>query len=208
MTADTRVDTPVTRERKLLLSISGVVIIAALAAVGYLAVMGMLVKIDGIALALISLLIAAVFAGASLPEIFSMYPLPPAVDEVASHEEGADEAHGASVQWYMVVWGMLLAFTLVEIGLAYLKMTVTPMLIILMALSIIKATLIIAYFMHLRFERMSLVLTLMPALVLCISLLSFFFPDSFRMRDLGRDHEMLKVQPMVSEEGGTPSTQP
>jgi hypothetical protein len=34
--------------------------------------------------------------------------------------------------------------------------------------------------MHLRFERLSLVMTLVPALVICICLLFVFFPDSFR----------------------------
>jgi hypothetical protein len=39
--------------------------------------------------------------------------------------------------------------------------------------------------MHLRFERLSLVLTLVPALVLCICLiLIFFFPDSARLHEL------------------------
>jgi hypothetical protein len=45
------------------------------------------------------------------------------------------------------------------------------MLVILMGLSIIKASLIISYFMHLRYERRSLVLTLMPALVFVICMM-------------------------------------
>ena len=58
------------------------------------------------------------------------------------------------------------------------------MLTILMGLSIIKAALIVAYFMHLRFERLSLVLTLVPMLIVCICLLFVFFPDSFRSLNL------------------------
>jgi caa(3)-type oxidase subunit IV len=50
-----------------------------------------------------------------------------------------------------------------------------------MGLSIIKATLIISYFMHLRFERRSLALTLMPAMVFIIVMLFLFFPDSLRL---------------------------
>jgi cytochrome c oxidase subunit 4 len=57
------------------------------------------------------------------------------------------------------------------------------MLTILVGLSIIKAALIVAYFMHLRFERLSLVLTLVPMLVICICLLFVFFPDSFRSKN-------------------------
>ena len=170
-------------ERKLLLFISLAVILCAFGAVGYLALMGMLAKLDGIALALIALLIAAVFATASAPEILSMFPLPPAVDEVAAAHH---DDHGAGVPLFVKVWGILLALTAVEVGLAYLRMPVEPMLLALMGLSIMKAALIVAYFMHLRFERLSLVLTLMPALVMCICLLGIFFPDGVRMRNLGR----------------------
>ena len=53
------------------------------------------------------------------------------------------------------------------------------MLTALLGLSVIKAALIIAYFMHLKFEKLSLFLTLFPMLVLCIILmLLIFMPDS------------------------------
>jgi cytochrome c oxidase subunit IV len=55
------------------------------------------------------------------------------------------------------------------------------MLTALLGLSIIKAALIIAYFMHLKFEKLSLFLTLFPMLVLCIILMMLIFmPDSVR----------------------------
>ena len=50
--------------------------------------------------------------------------------------------------------------------------------------NLIKAALIVAYFMHLRFERLNLILTIVPALVICICLLLVFFPDSFRSKEL------------------------
>ena len=58
------------------------------------------------------------------------------------------------------------------------------MLTILIGLSLIKAAMIMAYFMQLRFERRSLVLTLVPVLVVCICLLFIFFPDGIRSREL------------------------
>jgi len=58
------------------------------------------------------------------------------------------------------------------------------MLIVLMALSIVKAGLIMAYFMHLRFEKQALVLSLIPSLIVVISLLFVFFPDSLRLLEL------------------------
>jgi cytochrome c oxidase subunit 4 len=53
-----------------------------------------------------------------------------------------------------------------------------------MGASIIKAALIVAYFMHLRFERLNLILTIVPAVVIAICLLLVFFPDSFRAKNL------------------------
>jgi cytochrome c oxidase subunit IV len=58
------------------------------------------------------------------------------------------------------------------------------MLFILMVLSLVKAGLIMAFFMHLRFERSSLVLTIVPVLVAVICLLFVFFPDGARLFDL------------------------
>jgi cytochrome c oxidase subunit 4 len=102
----------------------------------------------------------------------------PAVD---LHFEG-------TTKLFLAVLGSLLGLTLVEVLLAYFKVPLLIMLTILLGLSLIKAALIVAYFMHLRFERMSLVLTLIPMLVVCICLLLIFFPDgrrSLHMRTYG-----------------------
>lgn len=86
---------------------------------------------------------------------------------------------------YAYVWFWLLLLTGVEVFLAYEHLPVRLMIVMLMGLSVIKAALIMAYFMHLRFERLSLFLTLVPALVLSICLiLIFFFPDSVRLYQL------------------------
>jgi len=106
-----------------------------------------------------------------------------------AHAEAHAEGHTASTQLVLGVWFALLAMTGIEVYLAYIHLAPSLMLTLLMGLSVIKAALIMAYFMHLRFERFSLFLTLVPALVLCICLiLIFFFPDGFRlleMRPLG-----------------------
>jgi len=85
---------------------------------------------------------------------------------------------------FLSVWVWLLALTGFEVFLGYIRLPVTYMLVILMGASIIKAALIVAYFMHLRFERVSLVLTIVPAVVIAICLLLVFFPDSFRAKNL------------------------
>jgi len=86
---------------------------------------------------------------------------------------------------FYVVWSALLIITIVEVALAYRQFSVTMMLTILLGLSLVKAGLIVAYFMHLRYEKLSLTLTLIPAVVICIALLGIFFLDSLRILTLG-----------------------
>ena len=95
-------------------------------------------------------------------------------------------AHAAAgSRLYLWVWGWLLALTGVEAYLAYIQLPVNLMIVLLLGLSVIKAALIVAYFMHLRFERLSLFLTLVPALVFCICMiLIFFFPESLRLHEM------------------------
>ena len=103
----------------------------------------------------------------------------------AAHAEPEEEIHFAgSNRLFYSVWLWLLGLTAVEVLFGYINLPVVYMLIILMGASIIKAALIVAYFMHLRFERLNLILTIVPALVICICLLLIFFPDSFRARNL------------------------
>jgi cytochrome c oxidase subunit 4 len=97
-------------------------------------------------------------------------------------DQTSEHAHSeASVKIFLYVWFWLLALTGVEVFLGYEHLEVKIMLVLLMGLSVIKASLIISYFMHLRYERRSMALTLMPALVIVITLMFMVFPDSFRL---------------------------
>jgi cytochrome c oxidase subunit 4 len=90
-------------------------------------------------------------------------------------------AHVEPKKPFMIVWGFLLAFTAIETILAYQQFALKAMLAMLMTLSIVKAALIISYFMHLRYDRRSLAWTLMPALIFVIVMMFVFFPDSMRL---------------------------
>ncbi len=85
---------------------------------------------------------------------------------------------------FIIVWVSLLLITGIEIALAYQHLETKVMLGLLMSLSVIKASLIISYFMHLRYERRSLALTLMPALVFVICMMLVLFPDSIRLYEM------------------------
>lgn len=99
--------------------------------------------------------------------------------------ETNEHAHAeSSKRVFQFVWGWLLAITVVEVVLSYQHLELKVMLGLLMTLSIIKASLIIAYFMHLRYERRSLALTLMPALLFVIGMMFVLFPDSVRLLEM------------------------
>ena len=102
---------------------------------------------------------------------------------MSAHAESHDHFAGTN-RLFVSVWVWLLALTGFEVFLGYIRLPVMYMLVILMGASIIKAALIVAYFMHMRFERLNLVMTIVPAVGICICLLLIFFPDSFRAREL------------------------
>jgi len=87
---------------------------------------------------------------------------------------------GAGARVYSFVWIWLLVLTGLEVWLAYIRFTPAILIVLLMGLSVTKAGLIMAYFMHLRFERANLIFSLVPVLVVCMALLFVFFPDSWR----------------------------
>jgi len=120
----------------------------------------------------------------------------------SEHVEAHEEVHFAgSNKLFLSIWLWLVGLTLIEIILAYKTMPIHIMLTVLLGLSIIKAALIVAYFMHLKFERVSLIVTLVPMLVICICLLMVFFPDSFRSSGLRyKFQESPPVAPAPVEE--------
>src|SRR5215469_4732784 len=120
--------------------------------------------------------------------------LPDGLPDVSDSEERLMSAHAAIVndghdvgsnKLFVGVWVALLALTAFEVFLAYLRLPSVIMLTILVGLSLIKAALIVSYFMHLRFERLGLFLLLVPAMVFCICMmLIMFFPDSERLMNM------------------------
>jgi len=119
---------------------------------------------------------------------------------MATHAEGEHEHFAGSNKLFISVWVWLLLITGLEVFLGYIHIPIHLMLTILIGLSIIKAALIVAYFMHLRFERLSLVLTLVPVLVICICLMLFvFFPDSIRSQKWRYEYESSKQVPESNE---------
>lgn len=112
-----------------------------------------------------------------------------------------EEQGTGSMRTMYIIWAWLVGLTAVEVVLAYLKTPLFWMLVILLGLSVVKAAMIMAYFMHLKFERLNLVLTLIPALVGTILLLNIFYPDAMRLKSHGVNR-MVTFQEETAVEPG------
>src|ERR1700751_4936123 len=105
--------------------------------------------------------------------------------QLVLEQRAAEEQRHHSKGQFLWVWAALLLMTGLEVWLAYQNMELVRMLSILMGLSLLKAGLIIGYFMHLKFEISRMKWLTMSSLLVCLSLMCIFFPDAFRILSLG-----------------------
>src|SRR6266851_8930368 len=101
--------------------------------------------------------------------------------QLALAERAAEQQRHHKKSLFFYVWAALLVMTAVEVYLAYQNMEAVKMLTILLALSIIKAALIIGYFMHLKYEVSLMKWLTMASVVGCLIIMTvFFFWDAKR----------------------------
>jgi caa(3)-type oxidase subunit IV len=106
--------------------------------------------------------------------------------QLAIEERVAQQHRHHKKGLFFWVWGGLLVLTAIEVWLTYQNMQPKPMLTILMGLSLIKAALIIGFFMHLKYEISLMKWLTMCSVIGCLILMTiFFFPDAFRILSLG-----------------------
>jgi len=162
--------------------------VCALMAAGFLVLAGFnaaeagkLLTIDSLFFTGICLLLAVTFAAVPALAMHQRGVRPFYVGDEVPPARAREHVHfeGGTKLFLNVLLG-LLVLTVIEVFLAYKHVPLHIMLTLLIGLSLVKAAMIVAYFMHLKFERMSLVLTLIPTLAVCICLLFIVFPDSFR----------------------------
>jgi cytochrome c oxidase subunit IV len=79
---------------------------------------------------------------------------------------------------YMGVFWALLILTLAEVGIFYLHLPRMAMVVSLIALALVKAGLVAAYFMHLRFENRTLALIVVSPLLLSAVIIIGLTPDA------------------------------
>jgi cytochrome c oxidase subunit 4 len=82
---------------------------------------------------------------------------------------------------YVVVWIGLLAIVATEVVVTVAHPRTLLLLAVLLLLAIVEAGLGLLWFMHLKYERRSLLWSVIPVLVVVFVLMGHFFPDAFRL---------------------------
>lgn len=80
---------------------------------------------------------------------------------------------------YIGVFWWLLILTVLEIAVIYTPLTKMAIAVLLVSMAISKATLVALYFMHLKFERVTLGLVALSPFLLCLFLIFMLTPDIF-----------------------------
>lgn len=99
---------------------------------------------------------------------------------------GAEHSGGRWYQTYVVTWVWLLLFTVIEVSAVALRLERALLVSLLLVLSLMKAALIVAYFMHLRYERLNLVYLVLTPLILIAALVGGVVPDALNAFHLRR----------------------
>jgi cytochrome c oxidase subunit IV len=100
---------------------------------------------------------------------------------------------------FVGVWVAVIAINLIELFVATKVADAKTLFLILMAFALLAAGLVMAFFMHLKFERRTLVLSVVPALIFVLFMTIEMFPDSLRLN---------KMHPQYQPAGEQPSQQP
>lgn len=80
---------------------------------------------------------------------------------------------------YLRIFYILLALTIVEVAIVYLHLPRTLLVALLIVLAVWKAALVALHFMHLKFEKTTLMMIALSPFVLCVFLILMLFPDIF-----------------------------
>ena len=78
---------------------------------------------------------------------------------------------------YMGVFYWLAALTILEVGVTFLPLTKFGQGVLLVVLAFTKAALVALYFMHLKFERRTMLFVATTPVILCVFLMLMLLPD-------------------------------
>jgi len=87
--------------------------------------------------------------------------------------------HSITYKTYLLTWFWLLVLTSLALGLGYAPIAERLKALLLVCTTLAKILVIAAIFMHLRYERINLILITLAPLILAVILFSFTFPETF-----------------------------
>jgi cytochrome c oxidase subunit IV len=104
---------------------------------------------------------------------------------VAEHHD----QHSITYKTYLMTWVWLLVLTALALGLGYANIDERLKAFLLVCTTLAKILVIAAVFMHLRYERINLILITFAPLILAVILFSFTFPET-----LGSATHLIRVR--------------
>ena len=99
------------------------------------------------------------------------------------------DQHSLSYKTYFLTWMWLLVLTALALGLGYTEINEKLKAFLLVCTTLAKILVIAAMFMHLRYERVNLILITLAPLILAVILFSFTFPET-----LGNSTHKIQVR--------------
>lgn len=91
------------------------------------------------------------------------------------------EKQSDGLTMYLLIYVVILAISGLQILIAYEHIDVYRIFIRMLLLAIIQAGLAITFFMHMRSEKRTLALFLLPATVFVLTMMNMIWSDSFRL---------------------------
>jgi cytochrome c oxidase subunit IV len=99
------------------------------------------------------------------------------------------DQHAITYKTYLMTWLWLLVLTALALGLGYTNIDERLKAFLLVCTTLAKILVIAAVFMHLRYERINLILITITPLILAVILFSFTFPET-----LGTSTHLIRVR--------------
>ena len=100
-----------------------------------------------------------------------------------------EHEHSITYKTYLWTWFWLLVLSLLALGLGYAPINEKLKALLLVCTTLAKILVIAAIFMHLRYERLNLVLITFAPLILAVILFAFTFPET-----LGNATHLIRVR--------------
>jgi len=92
--------------------------------------------------------------------------------------------HQSSLTMYLLVYVAILVISALQILIAYQNIDAYRIFIRMLLLAIVQAGLAVTFFMHMRSEKRTLALFLLPAAVFVLAMMNMFWSDSFRLLNM------------------------